>query len=206
MLEWFPLCYLKRILALSIHTYNFNRLWIISAWNISARVISAQMFHHGNISARAPFGGADIPADGHFNKGKFWHGDFSEQELFGTRNFRHGNISTRGNFRTWTFRHCSTGAEMSILLCKVPKYPNAEMFRCRNIPVLKCSGAKNSSCRKFPVLKIPHVETFQWWKVHLPKCLQRWTVHVPKCSRDETSMPKWLLPKGSVPKWSISNQ
>ena len=96
-------------------------------------------------------------------------------------------------------------AKMSILLCKVPKYPCAEMFRCRNIPVPKCSGAENSSCRKFPVPKIPHAETFRCWNVHLPERPQCRTVHVPKCSRDETSVPKWLLPKCSMPKWSIGD-
>ena len=45
--------------------------------------------------------------------------------------------------------------------------------------------------------KIPHVETFRWWKVHLPERPQRQTVHVPKCSHDETSVPKC-----SMPKWS----
>ena len=80
------------------------------------------------------------------------------------------------------------------------------MFRCRNIPVPKYSGGKNSSCRKFPMPKIPHVETFRCWKVHLPERPQCPTVHVPKCSRDETSVPKWLLPKCSVPKWSIGFQ
>ena len=54
---------------------------------------------------------------------------------------------------------------------------------------------------KFPVPKIPHVEMFRCWKVHLPERPQRKTVHVPKCSHDETSMPKWLLPKSQVPKW-----
>jgi hypothetical protein len=44
---------------------------------------------------------------------------------------------------------------------------------------------------------------FPCWNVHLPERLQRRMVHMPKCSRDETSMLKWLLPKGSVPKWSI---
>ena len=83
----------------------------------------------------------------------------------------------------------------------------------KNIHVLKCSGAEMFRCRKFlllkiPMPKIPHVETFQCWKVHLPERPQRRTVLVPKCSCDETSVPKWLLPKWllpkcSVPKWSI---
>jgi hypothetical protein len=46
---------------------------------ISARVISARMFHHGTISARAPFGSENIPADGRFNTGTFQHGDFLAQ-------------------------------------------------------------------------------------------------------------------------------
>ena len=51
--------------------------------------------------------------------------------------------------------------------------------------------------------KSPHVKMFPCWNVHLPEHLQCKTVQVPKCSRDETSMPKWLLPKGSVRKWSL---
>ena len=51
------------------------------------------------------------------------------------------------------------------------------------------------------ISKSPHVETFPCWNVHLPECLQGQTMHVPKCSRDETSVPKWLLPKSQVSKW-----
>ena len=71
----------------------------------------------------------------------------------------------------------------------------------RNVTVPKCSCTKNSSCRKFLMSKSPHVKTFQCWSVHLPECLQCQTENVPKCSRDETSVPKWLLPKSQVPKW-----
>ena len=58
-----------------------ERLPTISTPEISARVISAQMFHHGNISAHAAFGPADIPADGRFNTGTFGHGDFSKSQV-----------------------------------------------------------------------------------------------------------------------------
>ena len=33
------------------------------------------------------------------------------------------------------------------------------------------------------------------------KSLFSWRMHMPTCSRDETSMPKWLLPKSQVLKW-----
>ena len=150
------------------------------------------MFHHGNISARAPFGTADVPADGHFSKGTFWHGDFSAWGLFGMRNFRHRNISALGYFGTWTFRHRSTGPEMSVLECPYC------FARCQNNHVLKCSSAKNSSCQK-----IPHAENSPCWKVHLFEHPQHQIKRVPKCSHDETFVPKWLLPKSDVPKWSI---
>ena len=134
------------------------------------------MFHHGNISARAPFGAADIPADGHFNMGTFRRGDFSAWGLFGMRNFQHRNISARGHFGTWTFRHSSTGAEMS-----VPKRPYY-FARCQNIHVPKCSGAKislskMSPCGNVPKLKRPsngmsagpkgaYAEMFPWSNIH----------------------------------------
>ena len=119
------------------------------------------MFHHRNILAHAPFGAADVPADGCFNTGTFWHGDFLAWGLFGTRNFRHRNISARGHFGTWTFWHSSTGAKMT-----VPKHPYC-FARCQNV-----NGAINSSCWKFPVRKSPHVKIFPCWNVHLPKCPQ----------------------------------
>ena len=37
--------------------------------------ISALMCHHGNILAHAPFGAANVPADGRFNRGTFQHGE-----------------------------------------------------------------------------------------------------------------------------------
>ena len=63
-------------------------------------------------------------------------------------------------------------AKMSILLCKVPKYPCADMFRCQNISV------PNSPCVKmFMETKCPyasmasgpkhtHVEMSLLWNVH----------------------------------------
>ena len=47
---------------------------------------------------------------------------------------------------------------------------------------------------------------FPCWNVNLPERLQCRLVQVLKCSHDETSMPKWLLPKCSVPKWSIGQK
>ena len=122
------------------------------------------MFHHGNILARAPFGAADVLADGHFNTVTFRHGDFLAQGLFGTRTFRHRNISARGHFGTWTFRHSSTGAEMS-----VPKRPYC-FARCQNIHVLKCSDAKISLCRNVQVPKIPRDENSPCRKFPMSKC------------------------------------
>ena len=71
----------------------------ISARNISARFISAQMFIT-EISACAPFGTTDVLADGRFNLGMFQHGDFSARGIFGTGTFRHGDISSHGRFGT----------------------------------------------------------------------------------------------------------
>ena len=117
------------------------------------RIISARMFHHGSISAHAPFGAADVPADGHFT----------------TRTFRHRDISAH--------RHFDTVAQVPKCLCRnihialqgakismcrnvqVPKYPCAEMFRCRKFLVPKIPRAENSPCRNVPVLKCPSAGT-----------------------------------------------
>ena len=67
--------------------------------------------------------------------------EISSQEFFGTRTFRHGHFST-----PWTFWHCGAQnvcAEMSILLCTVPK------CQCWNVLVTKC----------------PHAEKSPWWNV-----------------------------------------
>ena len=146
------------------------------------------MFHHGNISAHAPFGTADVPADGLFNTGTFRHGEFSAQGIFGTRNFRHRDISAPEHFSTWIFWHLAKeyghfGRHLGTC-ATVLKHPPADM------------------CRKFLMRKTPHVKTFPCWNVHLPERLQRQMVHLPKCSSDETSMRKWLFPKCFVPKWS----
>ena len=174
-------------------------------WNISARVILAWMFHHGNISAHAPFSAADISADGLFITGTFRHGEFSAQGIFGTRNFWHLNISAQGYFGTWTFRHLDILAPCKAIWTFRHLCYSAEMSMYENFPVSKCSRAENSSCQKVLVPKSPHVKIFPCWNVHLPECLHRQMVHVPKCSRDETSVPKWPLPKCSMPKWSIGD-
>ena len=79
-------------------------------------------------------------------------------------------------------------------LCRndsVPTSPHVEKCpRCQNIPIPKCSCAKNSSCWKFPMPKIPHVEMFPCWNIHVPEHPQRRFVYVPKCLCDETSMLK----------------
>ena len=93
----------------------------------------------------------------------------------------------------------------------VPKSPRAKKSTCWNVHVSECHRtsqmpkyfcAKMFQCRKVPVPKRPHAETFPCWNVHLPKRLQRRKVHMPECSRDEISVPKWLLPKCPVPKRS----
>ena len=96
----------------------------------------------------------DISAWEGFNMGTFWHEEFSAQEIFRTGKIWHGDISAHGDF--------CTVAEVpkcqSILLCKVPKYPGAKMFRYQNIPCLNFYGAEisraeKSPCRNIPVLK-----------------------------------------------------
>ena len=120
----------------------------ISAPEISARLISARMFHQGNISAHAPFGAGKVLAHGRFNMGTFRffdtgtfrHEEFSAQEHFtctvwrwessGTWKFQHGNVSTfchwdfsaGGIFSTRTFRH----------VLKIPRADSCQNLRFRN--------------------------------------------------------------------------
>ena len=122
----------------------------------------------------------------------FRHGEFSARELFGTMNFWHQdisaqgyldtmNVSTQGHYGTGSFRHMdilvlwafwhlirNICAEMSILLCKVPKFRYAETSICCNIPMPSVEMSKVPKypctemlpCRnvlvpKFPVPKSP---------------------------------------------------
>ena len=79
---------------------------------ISAGVISARMFHHGNILACSLFGTADIQAHAcvstqeHFNMGTLRQGDFSARVIFGTETFRlfqHRGCSVTCMFGHWNF-------------------------------------------------------------------------------------------------------
>ena len=133
----------------------------------------------------------------YFTMGTFWH-----MHRLALRTFRHRDISAPEHFSTWIFGTLKRDMDILAQTFRHLWYC-AEMPMCQNVPVPKCSCAKNSSCRKFLVQKSPHVEMFLCWNVHLPERLQHRMVHVPKCSRDETSVPKWLLPKCSGPKWSI---
>ena len=119
--------------------------------------------------------------------GTFRHGEFSARGIFVTGTFRLGDISAHGHF--------GTVAQVPICLCRnvhislqgakismrqnvqVPKYPCAEMFRCRKFLVPKIPRAENTPCRNVPVLKSPSAETsavpngacaemFPWWNIH----------------------------------------
>jgi hypothetical protein len=69
-----------------------------SARNIFAIVISAWMFHHGNISSHAPFCTTafrqmDFSTPERFDMGNFSHEEFSAPEHFSTGIFRHLNMN-----------------------------------------------------------------------------------------------------------------
>ena len=124
--------------------------------------------------------------------------------VISARMFHHRNISARGHFRTWTFPHSSTGAVMS-----VPKCPYC-FARCKNIHVLKCSGAEISRAEisraeisraeMSMALKIPCAKNFPCRKVSKSKCsrdetsicrnVRKTKMHVLKCSQDEKSLLK----------------
>ena len=71
-----------------------NSLPTISVPETSERVISARMFHHGNISAYAQFGPVDVLDDGFFYVGKFRHGNFQHEEFLAHGHFGTGYFST----------------------------------------------------------------------------------------------------------------
>ena len=125
---------------------------------MSARVILARMFHHGNILAHAlclalqTLWQMDVSTQERFNIGNFWHREFLAQGIFGTGTFRHLNISAHGYFGTLQ-SNMDVSAQTLRHLCYC-----AEMSMFQNIPVPKCSCAKNSSCRKDPMRKSPHVK------------------------------------------------
>ena len=67
----------------------------------------------------APFGAADVWADGHFNMGTFRHGAFSARRTFSTGTFWLQNISAQSYFGIWdlpwhshtcTFQHADFSA------------------------------------------------------------------------------------------------
>jgi hypothetical protein len=75
-----------------------NSASTISAPEILARVISAWMFHHGNILAHAQFRAEDLPASfqqmdvstqERFDMGTFRHEEFLAHEHIGIRKFWH---------------------------------------------------------------------------------------------------------------------
>ena len=113
-----------------------------------------------DVSSRCSFGAADIwqmdiSTREHFNIGTFRQEDFSAEGIFGTGTLGHEDILAGSHFRTWTFRHSSTGAKMS-----VPKRPFC-FARCQNIHKPKYPCAEMFRCRKVLESKISHVETFQ---------------------------------------------
>ena len=109
----------------------------------------------------------------------FWQMDFSTQERFFLAQ-----------------RHFGTVAQVPKCLCQNvhislqgSRNPCGEMFRCQNVPVQKCSCAKNSLCWKVPMSKCSHVELcicrnraatglngahaemFWWWNIHVEMTL-----------------------------------
>jgi hypothetical protein len=170
---------------------RYNWLPTISAPNISARVISAQTFHHRNISAHVRFGPVDIPAHGHFvsvdqvsvqglfGKGTFWHKDF-----LAPWTFQHGDISARGHF--------GTVAQVPKCLCqnvlfKVPKCLGPEISSARTsmeqkIPCAKMSPCPNSLCQNVHGDKMSMKPYCRAKTLHMPK--------YPSDVRAETSLNK----------------
>ena len=135
--------------------------------------------HFGtDVSSREHFGTCTVRRCGRSGRWMFQHGNVSTWGFFGMRNFWHEvpkclfpnvNISLQG---------------AKISMCK--------MFRCRNIPVPKCSCAENSSCRKVPVPKSPHVEKSPCRNVPVLKCPSAGMSAAPNGARAEM-FPWWHI-------------
>ena len=116
------------------------------------------MFYHENISACAPFGDANVPADGRFNTRTCQHGNFLVQGIFGTRNFWHNGHFGTGilapeHFAARIFWHLAKQYDVSAQTFRHRCYC-AKIAMCQNIPVLKILPAKKS-----PMSKPCRVET-----------------------------------------------
>ena len=135
-------------------------------FQISARVISALLFHHRTFphvyhSSLGTFRQIDVSAQEHMDMGTFWHGEFSERAIYGTETFWH--------FGKWTFQLKSRSAEMSILPCKKclwcwkfldPKHSRAKKSMCQKVhgyEMLMCRynvcKAKKLNMQNVPVMK-----------------------------------------------------
>ena len=117
-----------------------NRLPTISAPNISAREISAQTFHHRDISARARFSPVGVLAYGHFVSV-----DVSVQELFGTGTFRHKDFSA-----PWTFWHRDISAHVHFGTCTFQHVHGDKISMCRYV-----CRAETCPCQNVSVMKCP---------------------------------------------------
>ena len=95
------------------------RLQVISATNISARDISAQRFHHRNISACGDFVSTDISA----------------RRLFGTWTFLHKDFLEQAPLHVAKISQCRN---IHVLKC-----PIAIMSMCRNVFMPKCPWRQN---------------------------------------------------------------
>ena len=82
-------------------------------------------------------------AQGHFGMGTLWHGDIMALGHFGTKIFQHMDVSALGNFGTMQ-SNMDVWAETFIL----PKYPCAEMYQCRNVPMPKSPCVEKFMCRR----------------------------------------------------------
>jgi hypothetical protein len=162
------------------------------------------MFHHGNVfSMCAVHCLALWTFQDHFDTGIFRQGSFQQKDIlaqkrFSKGKFRHLNISAYGYFGTLQ-SNIDILAQTFCHLCYC-----AEISMCQNVPVLKCSYAKNSSCLKVLLPKSPHMARSKHSNVEMSICqnvcsAKQW-LHVLKFSCDEKYMPKWLFPKSQVPK------
>ena len=100
----------------------------------------------------------DVPVDGRFNMGTFWHKEFSTREIFSTMDISARDILAPEHFGTWIFWHLAKHYGLSAQTFRYLCYC-AEMSPCRNVLVPKIPRVENSSCRKVPMSERSRVET-----------------------------------------------
>ena len=104
-----------------------------------------ETIRHVHPLALRTFRQMDISTRESFDLGNFRQGEFSAQGIFGTMDISARDISAPEHFSTWIFWLLAKQYGCFGIDILAPVL----LSMCRNVPMPKCSCAKNSLCRKF---------------------------------------------------------